>query len=179
MPYRTFTAADGSLLHKFERAPPGSQAAGKPIVSNTKMSLEAVFDKTKARPLKELMAESKAKKAAAAAAKKPKKPKEPTDGFEVSRYIERELREMIERELTSGAWHMTEIPEEERDDYIDENYNELVTELGGGYGVFDDVVDELEERLKFSPKTLMLGMKFMRDEDGYTMFDDYIEKHSG
>jgi hypothetical protein len=66
MPYRTFTAADGSLLHKFERAPPGSQAAGKPIVSNTKMSLEAVFDKTKARPLKELMAESKAKKAAAA-----------------------------------------------------------------------------------------------------------------
>ncbi len=175
MPYRTFTAADGSLLHKFERAPPGSQAAGKPIVSNTKMSLEAVFDKTKARPLKELMAESKAKKAAAAAAaaaKKPKKPKEPTDGFEVSRYIERELREMIERELTG-------VPDDERDEYIDENYNELVTELGGGYGVFDDVVDELEKRLKFSPKTLMLGMKFMRDEDGYTMFDDYIEKHSG
>ena len=65
MPYRIYTAADGTQIHKFERAPPGSQAAGKPIVSNTKMSLEAVFDKTKARPLKELMAERKAKKAAA------------------------------------------------------------------------------------------------------------------
>lgn len=65
MPYRVYTASDGTQIHKFERAPPGSQAAGKPIVSNTKMSLEDVFDKTKARPLKELMAENKAKKAAA------------------------------------------------------------------------------------------------------------------
>jgi hypothetical protein len=168
MPYITFTAADGTQLHKFERAPPGSQAAGKPIVSNTKMSLEAVFDKTKARPLKALMAESKAKKAAAAAAKKPK---EPTDGYVVSNYIEGELREMIEKELTG-------VPDDEKDDYIQENYNELVTELGGGYGVFDDVVDELEKRLGYSPETLMLGMKFLRDETGYTMFDDYIEKHS-
>jgi hypothetical protein len=169
MPYRTFTAADGSLLHKFERAPPGSQAAGKPIVSNTKMSLEAVFDKTKARPLKELMAESKAKKAAAAAAKKPK---EPTDAYVVSNHIVGELEEMIERELTG-------VPDDERDDYIQENFNELLTELGGGYGVFDDVVDELVSRLKYSPKTMVKGMKYLRDESGYTMFDDYIEKHSG
>jgi hypothetical protein len=67
MPYRTITAADGSLLHKFERAPPGSQAAGKPIVSNTKMSLEGVMDKTKTINIKEAL---KAKKAAAAAAAK-------------------------------------------------------------------------------------------------------------
>jgi len=65
MPYITFTAADGSLLHKFERAPPGSQASGKPIVSNTKMSLEGVMDKTKTINIKEAL---KAKKAAAAPA---------------------------------------------------------------------------------------------------------------
>ena len=166
MPYRVYTASDGTQIHKFERAPPGSQAAGKPIVSNTKMSLEAVFDKTKARPLKELMAESKAKKAAA------KKPKEPTDGYVVSQHILDELRDMIEKELTG-------VPDDERDDYIDENFNELVTELGGGYGVFDEVIEELEKRLKYSAKTMMLGMKYLRDDAGYTMFDDYIEKHSG
>jgi hypothetical protein len=173
MPYKVYTTTDGTQIHKLERAPPGSQAAGKPIVSNTKMSLEAVFDKTKARPLKALMAESKAKKAAA------KKPKEPTDGYVVSHKIVDELTDMIHRELTSGAWHMTEIPEEERQDYVDENFNELVTELGGGYGVFDEVIEELEERLGYSPKTMMLGMKYLRDDAGYTMFDDYIEKHSG
>ena len=164
MPYRVYTASDGTQIHKFERAPPGSQAAGKPIVSNTKMSLEAVFDKTKARPLKELMAESKAKKAAAA--------KEPTDDYGVSHEILDELRDMIHRELTG-------VPEDEENDYIDENFNELVTELGGGYGVFDEVIEELEKRLGYSPKTMMLGMKYLRDDAGYTMFDDYIEKHSG
>ena len=130
---------------------------------------QGAFNLSRARPLKELMAESKAKKAAAAAAKKPK---EPTDGYVVANHITGELEEMIERELTG-------VPDDERDDYIQENYNELVMELGGGYGVFDDVVDELEKRLKYSPKTMMLGMKYLRDDAGYTMFDDYIEKHSG
>lgn len=66
MPFKVYTTTDGTQIHKFERAPPGIRAEGKPVLNNTKMSLEAVFDKTKARPLKELMAKSKAKKAAAA-----------------------------------------------------------------------------------------------------------------
>jgi hypothetical protein len=173
MPFKVYTTADGTQIHKYEKAPPATAATRKPVLTNTTTSLaEGMFDKTKAVNIKEAL---KAKKAAAAAAKEPK---EPTDGFVVSNHITDELREMIERELTSGAWHMTEIPEEERDDYINENFNELVDDLGGGYGVFDDVVDELVSRLGYSPETMVEGMKFLRDESGYTMFDDYIEKHS-
>lgn len=65
MPFKVYTMADGTQIHKYERSSPGKPAEPKSIVSNTKMSLDAVFDKTKARPLKELKAESKAKKGAA------------------------------------------------------------------------------------------------------------------
>jgi hypothetical protein len=82
-----------------------------------------------------------------------------------------ELREIVERELTG-------VPDNERDEYINENFNELVTELGGGYGDFDEVTNELEKRLGYSPKTLVKGMKYMRTNEGFTMFDDYIEKYS-
>jgi restriction endonuclease Mrr len=167
MPFKVYTTADGTKIHKYEKAPPATAATRKPVLTNTKMSLaEGMFDKTKAVNIKEALKAKKAKK-------------EPTDGYVVSHEIVDELTDMIHRELTSGAWHMTEIPEEERQDYVDENFNELVTELGGGYGVFDEVIEELEERLGYSPKTMMLGMKYLRDDAGYTMFDDYIEKHSG
>jgi len=118
------------------------------------------------RLLKTLVAVRRAKKAAA-----PKAKKEPTDGYEISMMILDELREIVERELTG-------VPDNERDEYINENFNELVTELGGGYGDFDEVTNELEKRLGYSPKTLVKGMKYMRTNEGFTMFDDYIEKYS-
>lgn len=48
MPWVTYIADDGTEIHKLERAKSGTAAVGKPIVSNTKMSLqdaEAMFDK--------------------------------------------------------------------------------------------------------------------------------------
>ena len=104
--------------------------------------------------------EPEAPKAKKTAGKKP-------DAYTVSHQIIDELRDIVEKVLTG-------VPEDEKDQYIDDNFNELVDELGGGYGDFDDVIDELVRRLNYGPKTIIPGMKYLR-EDGYTMFDKYIE----
>jgi len=134
---------------------------------------DADGDKYSAAEIDKFKPGSSAPAAAAASAKKSKKTanKEPTDPSIVGNHIESELREIIEEQLTG-------VPDDKKEEYISENYDDLVEDLGGGYGVFDDVIDELVRRLKYSKKTMVKGMKDLRDQSGYTMFDDYIEKYS-
>jgi hypothetical protein len=66
MPFKVYTTADGTQIHKYEKAPPATAATRKPVLTNTKMSLaEGMFDKTKAVNIKEALKALKAKKAAA------------------------------------------------------------------------------------------------------------------
>ena len=100
MPFRVYTTADGTQIHKHEKAPPATAATRKPVLTNTKMPLaEGMFDKTKVINIKEALKALKAKKAAAAAAEKPTHP--------VSYYLNQ----------VEGDWSYYDMPDEE-DQYM-------------------------------------------------------------
>jgi hypothetical protein len=63
----------------------------------------------------------------------------------------------------------------EKDNLDGEDFGELIDEYGQ-----DDMVDEVVKRMKkdgYTVKQIVKGMKGQKEE-GYTMFDDYIEEHS-
>ena len=63
-------------------------------------------------------------------------------------------------------------------DQLQENFPELVGELGGGYGDYSDVLDTIRTRLggTYTDRDLARGFRSLR-EDGFTAFDDFIEEH--
>ena len=68
--------------------------------------------------------------------------------------------------------------EDEADEKLDEEFLDVLEDLGGGYGDYDDLLADILEVMKkhYKPRQIALGMTQLRD-DGYTMFDDYIKKH--
>jgi hypothetical protein len=63
-------------------------------------------------------------------------------------------------------------------DQIDENYEDLLVELGGGYQDYSDVINTIRARLgrTYSDSELARGFREYR-EGGFTGFDDFIEEH--
>jgi hypothetical protein len=62
---------------------------------------------------------------------------------------------------------------------LDENFPEAIEELGGGYGVYDEVVEEIVEKLRkkgFSVKGI--ARAFADIDEGYApIFEDYAREH--
>ena len=96
------------------------------------------------------------------------------DPYSVSMAINDEIRH-IARKAVMKESGMTE---DEAEEYLDENLTDVLEELGGGYGVYDEMINHIVRVLKphYRTKELISGMKYLR-EDGYTMFDDWIEEH--
>lgn len=60
---------------------------------------------------------------------------------------------------------------------IENDYSEVLEDVGGGYGDYDELVAYVVGKLKqYKPRQIAMGMKEY-SENGATMFDDYIEKH--
>ena len=60
---------------------------------------------------------------------------------------------------------------------IENDYSEVLEDVGGGYGDYDDLVAYVVGKLKqYKPRQIAMGMKEF-SEGGSTMFDDYIEEH--
>ena len=63
-------------------------------------------------------------------------------------------------------------------DQIQENYQDLLVELGGGYGNYSDVTSTIRARLggTYTDRDLARGFR-QYQEEGFTGFDDFIEEH--
>jgi hypothetical protein len=64
-------------------------------------------------------------------------------------------------------------------DYIDENYGELLEEVGSdGYGDYEPMLTALRRRLgsNYTDRDLARGFRSLREE-GFTVFNDFIAEH--
>jgi hypothetical protein len=126
--------------------------------------------KKKERVAKFLLALAKRRKEKKKEAKEsPKKSKLPDAEYAVDSI----LRNMMEEYLVEEGYE-----EEEAEEKIQNDYVEVLMDMGGGYGVYDDIVEEIYLRMVkrgYSKKEILEGMDAMREE-GNTMFEDFVEE---
>lgn len=88
-----------------------------------------------------------------------------------------------QKHAESAMYRILQIPFEIVDDYLkqhgrddDEDAAEVMEEIG-----YDDMVDEVVRRMKkekYSLKQIVAAMKEAKGDEGYTMYDEFIEEHS-
>jgi len=108
--------------------------------------------------------------------------KEEKSASVVANSIESEIHEIIDKFAKGNreAW----IPEEywggREDEFINDNFGELLEEYGGGYADYEILVDRVVKKLKkhYTNAELVRGMKYLEENSGYSMFDNFIEGHS-